>query len=902
MHLRILFSVSFFLLVTCGYSQLSLDIKNVKCKGEKNGKVTVVGVGSASLPIKNYSWSTGNSGKEMISQDQLIGGTYTVTVTDANDCTATAAAQVLEPAEKLALTIRSASGEFFLCGESTLIVTATGRGGSPPLRVNGADESIELEVTKGSFGNGPKVLEFVLTDNNGCELKKKQGFAFGSITCSRDPNDISGPIGVDDDRWVAAKDPLSYLIRFENDALQATASAQVVKVIVPVPEHINPFTLRLGDFGFGPYRFDVPDNSTFYQTRLDLLDELNLYVDVTAGLDVVQNTFFWILTSIDPVTNQLPIDPLIGFLPVNDTLTGSGEGFMYFTALPEVNSETGDTVMAQAEIIFDVNDPILTNLWTNILDAVAPVSNVMPLQDSTENPVVEINFAGNDDPGGVGLHTYSLYASRNSVPYTLVAESIGQSPYLFYGEPGDYRFFSRAYDKVGNAEPLKNAPETSIYVLPVRSIVIDSPATQHVCVYDSLHIAWTRTVVDSVHIEMSLDSGFTYFPLDSSRVVDHLVIYIADTMVTKDAVIRITDAANTMLVTYSTFFSIDTLPIVEAGYDRELCLGSSLYLLGNGANTYTWMPDSSLNNAFLNNPRSSAVTNTMYHMVGTSVYGCSNMDSVLVTVHDIYLDTVIHLMCNQDSVFVGGAYQNQPGYYTDDLVSIYGCDSVVVTEVVLTGPCVFPSPYVYVDKDATGLNNGTSWENAFHQLSDALKVAHEYLNADEIWVAEGDYYPHASLRDSSFVLFDSIKIYGGFIGVEASREERTADASLVRLSGDINIVDTLWDNSYHSLTMAAECISCIVDGVTITYGYADQPANSNNLGAGVINFGTGYFNNVIFERNFASDIGAAIYSSGAAANLIIENCTFLLNTSSLGRDVVNLDGAQMEFKGLNSVH
>jgi hypothetical protein len=67
-----------------------------------------------------------------------------------------------------------------------------------------------------------------------------------------------------------------------------------------------------------------------------------------AGLDVVTNQVFWKLESIDPLTGLRPLDLTIGFLPPNDTLGNDGQGFVSYSVLPKVNTQTRDTIAADA--------------------------------------------------------------------------------------------------------------------------------------------------------------------------------------------------------------------------------------------------------------------------------------------------------------------------------------------------------------------------------------------------------------------------------------------------------------------------------------------------------------------------------------------------------------------------
>ncbi|MEO0777150.1 MAG: hypothetical protein AAF146_11325 [Bacteroidota bacterium] len=291
-----------------------------------------------------------------------------------------------------------------------------------------------------------------------------------------DPNEISGPIGYDTAQWVSINDDLGYTIFYENDPVFATAPAQIVEIRMPVEPDLNIFSVRLGEFGFGFFNFDVPENTTFYQNRLDVVDSLDVLVDVTAGIDVVSKEVFWIFESIDPLTGLPPEDALTGYLPVNDTTTlyndtlpKRGEGYVTFTIQPKNTLLTGDTVTTQAAIIFDINAPLITNTWTNLVDAFGPVSQIDTVFQNGDD--YRLIWSGVDDVGGVGIEYYELYVAQDAGPFLLYQSEIDTTVLEFPGVPGStYAFYVRSIDHVGNREAEKT--EADPYVTITNSIKV----------------------------------------------------------------------------------------------------------------------------------------------------------------------------------------------------------------------------------------------------------------------------------------------------------------------------------------------------------------------------------------------------------------------------------------------
>ena len=92
---------------------------------------------------------------------------------------------------------------------------------------------------------------------------------------------------------------------------------------------------------------------------------------------------------------------------------------------------------------------------------------------------------------------------------------------------------------------------------------------------------------------------------------------------------------------------------------------------------------------------------------------------------------------------------------------------------------------IYVDDDVVGANDGTSWDNAYVYLQDALAAA---IAGDEIRVAQGIYKPDlgggntAGNRRATFRLINNVIIRGNFAGIGGSGREHGYDSSRVDYS------------------------------------------------------------------------------------------------------------------------
>ena len=129
---------------------------DVTCAGGADGELSVSASGSAPF---SFDWSNGLSGPDISS---LSADTYSVTVTDANGCTAVGMYTISEPA---GMTISLTVTTPILCfGDSNGEIAAVVAGGSPPYSFMWSDG----QNGEAAQGLAAGVYSLTVTDANGC--------------------------------------------------------------------------------------------------------------------------------------------------------------------------------------------------------------------------------------------------------------------------------------------------------------------------------------------------------------------------------------------------------------------------------------------------------------------------------------------------------------------------------------------------------------------------------------------------------------------------------------------------------------------------------------------------------------------------------------------------------------
>ena len=206
---------------------------------------------------------------------------------------------------------------------------------------------------------------------------------------------------------------------------------------------------------------------------------------------------------------------------------------------------------------------------------------------------------------------------------------------------------------------------------------------------------------------------------------------------------------------------------------------------------------------------------------------------------------------------------------------------------------------VYIDANATGTGDGSSWADAYTSLSDVLDVLG--TSTTELWITSGTYKPGTDREDSFVFNRDNLEVYGGFNGSETSLNQRDVISNPTILSGDLNGDDNgvgaissgfnRVDNSRKIVIVNGNNI--IFDGITVSDAHDERTAGATSEGVAILKNGavTNFtMKNCIIKDNYAFTSGAVSTRFDAGGSLTIENCKFDNNNAKYGSGLYALVG------------
>lgn len=195
-------------------------------------------------------------------------------------------------------------------------------------------------------------------------------------------------------------------------------------------------------------------------------------------------------------------------------------------------------------------------------------------------------------------------------------------------------------------------------VIPNESLTVSSPA---ICNFDSTWIIgngedvvsylWnTADTVDSIHVAPHISTTYS--------------LTITDDMTCQ----------NTDSITVTVY----PLPNVQIAGEHPICLGDSVELYANGAQTYLWLHDSTTVDSIMVSPS----TSLTYYVLGTDTNQCKNIDSAQVVVYPLPNVTITgeHPICFGDSIKLYGNGAQTYFWMPDSLIS----DSIHISPPITT--------------------------------------------------------------------------------------------------------------------------------------------------------------------------------------------------------------------------
>ncbi|PJB14927.1 MAG: hypothetical protein CO118_06025, partial [Flavobacteriales bacterium CG_4_9_14_3_um_filter_32_8] len=170
-----------------------------------------------------------------------------------------------------------------------------------------------------------------------------------------------------------------------------------------------------------------------------------------------------------------------------------------------------------------------------------------------------------------------------------------------------------------------------------------------------------------------------------------------------------TSAGNPCSAVDSVLINIVSAPAATFTYNTPMCEGNfntELPTFGvNGfAGVFSSAPTGvsfvSTSTGEIDLTTSTAGTYIIYNNLAASGGCAAALDSFQIVINPIYVTPLNQSICQGDSILLGGTYQNNAGVYNDTSSTIYGCDSIIQTTLVVNPVITTPQNAVICSGDS----------------------------------------------------------------------------------------------------------------------------------------------------------------------------------------------------------
>ena len=615
----------------------TMAVTNLFCTGGNSGSATVTPAGG--VAPYTYSWNTSPVQTTALASNLGI-GTYTVTITDANGCTATNTANIAPPSTPVTTSISNII-PVQCFGSATGAATALPSGGTAPYTFVWNTTPAQSTATANNLAAGNYTV--TITDYNGCT-------ATASVNITQPANGVTAAISnvspvtcynaADGQATVVASGgatPYSYSWNTTPTQQTATGVSLAAGVWIATVTDANGCT----DTQSVTIAEPAPIAASIANlTHVSCNSGSDGTIAALASGGTSPYTWSWNTTPLQTTSSATGLTAGTYILTVTDSSNCSDTVHATITEPAPLTSNVnpqnalcqGSTGSATA-VPAGGTPPYSFNWSTTPVQTTATVSNLT---------AGTYFIATTDANGCVYNDTVTISAPSTAVVATAVLQ--GQVT-CFGGTNGSALAAvtggSAPYSYIWNTIPSQStAAATGLsagtYMVTVTDdngcfdtamVSISEPSEIQVSASALNNICAGTANGKAVAVASGGTAPYTYFWSTSP-------VQTADTAVSLtpgNYTISVTDALGCIKSAVMNLSSYPA-PIIDAGPDRTLCEGETLILSATGAQYYTWTGTAALSCTACPAPSSTPTSNAIYTVYGTDANGCSDSDKIFVNV------------------------------------------------------------------------------------------------------------------------------------------------------------------------------------------------------------------------------------------------------------------------------